>query len=833
MHLTKSKSFTYAAIIGLFIVISFAYYSPVLEGKKLITHDTSVWKASAKEVLDHREKYGEEPLWTNSMFGGMPSFQISAKHSGNLLKPAHKFLQIFKIPVSSLFLAMLGFFILLLVYDVRPWLAMTGSIAYAFGSYNFILLAAGHFTKASAIAYMAPMIAGIILSFRKNRLAGAALTGLFLTLEILSNHLQITYYALLILLVYGASELCFAIKEKQLPNLIKTFGVLAFVAILSVGANFAPLYTTAEYTKYSMRGGSNLTTSDKSSESGLDKEYATRWSVGIGETLTMLIPNIRGGASKALGRDSETFKLLQKYQAGHLQPYFQGYWGKQPGTSPVYVGAIVIFLFVMGFFLADKKDKWWLIVATILSIMLAWGKNFMPLTNLFFDYIPGYNKFRAVSMILVIAGFTIPLLGFLGLRNLFQGNINKKDFLKALKWSLGITGGLSLLFAVTPGLAGSFISPNDQSLFSQLGLSPDIKASFESAMVSDRKALLQSDALRSLIFILLAGGLLYTWHINKLKLNYAVGILTLLILVDLWTVDKRFMNNDNFKTEAPETEAYPMTPADKMILEDPSPNYRVLNISPSVSTFNDASTSNYHKSIGGYHGAKLQRYQELIMKGISVDINNFARISQNAKSTQDLIAGLSGANSLNMLNTKYIILDPNAQPLLNKNALGNAWLVGSYKLVEGADEEMSLINNFHPSEEALIDTAYNKLLSLQAYDTSGIIELISYKANELKYSYSANSRSLAVFSEIYYPAGWESYIDGEKAPYFRADYLLRAMELPEGSHEILFKFEPESFKIGNKVSLISSLILLVIILGFTAREAKRKLSGTKGYKQNG
>ena len=811
INLSKSKISTYTLITVIFIVLSYIYYSPVLEGKKLITNDTSVWKASAKEIFEHREKYGEEPLWTNSMFSGMPSYQISANYKGNLVKPIQKFFQVFNIPVSALFLTLLGFFILLLVFDVKPWLAATGAIAYAFGSYNFIILAAGHNTKAYAIAYMAPMIAGIILSFRKNRLAGAALAGLFLSLEIAANHLQITYYALLILIVFGLSELWFTIKESKFLNLSKSFGLLAIVALLAVGANFAPLYTTMEYTDYTMRGGSNLSTSDESAKTGLDKEYATRWSLGTGETLTLLIPNIRGGASEGLDRDSETFKLLQKYQATQLLPYFHGYWGKQPGTSPVYAGAIVIFLFFLGIFLVDKRDRWWLIAATVLSIMLAWGKNFMGLTSLFFDYFPGYNKFRAVSMILVIAGFTIPLLGFLGLRNLFEGKVERKEFLKALKWSLGITAGLSLLFSLFPGAAGNFSSPNDSALFAQLGLNPDMISQFESTLISDRKALLQTDALRSFAFIVLAGGSIYFWYIKKLKLNYTIGILAILILVDLWAVDKRFLNNDMFRTQPENAEAYPMTNADREILKDTSPSYRVLNLA--VSTFNDASTSNYHKSIGGYHGAKLQRYQELIMNGLSTDINRIRSVAQNASSLEQLKAPLPGCNSLNMLNTRYIIINPEGNPLVNENALGNAWLVKSTRIVNSADEEISLINNFDPKEVALVDNQFSDLLSNSEYDSAGSIELISYKANELIYDYNSPSRSLAVFSEIYYPLGWEAYVDGVQSDYFRVNYLLRGMELPEGKHEIIFRFDPESYHTGNTVAFISSILLLIIIAG--------------------
>jgi len=432
-------------------------------------------------------------------------------------------------------------------------------------------------------------------------------------------------------------------------------------------------------------------------------------------------------------------------------------------------------------------------------------------------------------MILIIAGFTIPLLGFLGLKNLFQGKVNRKGFVKAFSWAIGIAGGLSFIFAIAPGLAGNFISPNDQNLFASLGLNPEMKAAFESAMVSDRKSMLQSDAFRSLIFILLSAAVLYVWHINKLKLNYTVGILTLLILADLWAVDKRFLNNDMFKVEGPNAEAYPQTPADTKILEDPSPNYRVLNLSQGISEFNDASTSNYHKSIGGYHGAKLQRYQELIMNGISLDIS---RLRQNSGSVQVFDSALARANSLNILNTKYIILDPNAAPIVNSSALGNAWLVSTYKMVEGADEEMSLINSFQPSAEALVDNSYSEFLSLSEYNSDGVIELVSYKANELKYSFSSGSKALAVFSEVYYPAGWKSYIDGVEAAHFRADYLLRAMELPSGDHEIIFKFDPDSYKIGNRVSLVSSVILLLIILGCVTFELRKTLIAKKENAEN-
>jgi hypothetical protein len=820
-----SGSGVYIIAVLFFIIISYIYFSPVLEGKKLITNDNSVYKASAKEIIDYREKFREEPLWTNSMFGGMPAYQISTGYKGNLTRPVLYFLQSVKFPVAAIFLALLGFYILLIVYGVNPWLSIPGAIAFAFSSYNFIILAAGHNTKAYAIAYMAPVIAGIILATRKNRIAGAALTALFLSFELISNHLQITYYALMLVIIYGISELIFAYKEKTIPDLMKTLGILIIAAILAIGSNFTQLNTTREYTKYTTRGGSNLSTNDN--KSGLDKEYATGWSIGINETLTLLVPNYMGGGSSfPFDRESETYKIFQKYKAPQLSSYFRKYWGEQPGTSSVYAGSIVIFLFVLGLFLVDGREKWWLLAGTILSVLLSWGKNFMPLTNLFMDYLPGYNKFRAVSTILVIAGFTIPLLGALALKNVFQFPIEKKRFYKSLIWSAGITGGICLILAILPGLAGNYISSADSAVFQQLKLTPDIKAAFEAALISDRKGMLQSDAFRSFIFIVLAASLLFAYYNKKIQMKLAAGLLVLLLLFDMWPVSKRYLNNDNFEKVSARANPYPMTAADKAILQDKSPDYRVLNLT--VSTFNDASTSNYHKSIGGYHGAKLQIYNELIESGLTPDINNFISTFQKNKVPDELTAELTNtlgrANALNMLNTKYIILDPNGPPFINKNALGNAWFVDTYKIVENADEEMSLINGFDPSKEVIINKKFKYLITKDNYqgDSARRIELKSYKPNELIYTCSSDKEGLVVFSEIYYPAGWKSYIDGKEVPYFKANYVLRAMVVPAGNHEIIFRFDPDSYRTGGKVSFASSLLLILLCAGAIILEFRKK-----------
>ncbi len=812
-----------------FAALSYIYYFPVLEGKRLVTNDNNVYRASASEIIKHREKYNEEPLWTNSMFGGMPAYQISVKYKGNIIRPIMYFLQGFRIPVAALFIALLGFYILLVVYGVNPWLSIPGAIAFAFCSYNFIIIAAGHYTKAYAIAYVAPMLAGIILAMRKNRLAGAAIAGICLAFELISNHLQVTYYALIIVIIYGISELIFAIREKKVPGLLKSLGVLVIAVILAAGTNFTHLNTTREYTKYTTRGGSNL--SQDENTKGLDKTYATGWSIGINETLTLLIPNYMGGGSGFhFDRKSETFKTLQRYNATQLASVFSKYRGDQPSTSSVYAGAIVIFLFVLGLFLVEGRERWWLLAATILSILLSWGRNFMPLTSFFLDYFPGYNKFRAVSTILVIAGFTIPLMAALALRNVFQKTIEKKKFSRSLFWSAGITGAICLLFTILPRAGGNFISPIDHEIFDQLRITPDIQSTLESALSYDRQKMLQDDAFRSLIFIALAFFLLLAYYYRKIGMKLAAGLLALLLLIDMWPVGKRYLNKDHFENVTAKTEPYPMTAADRAILEDKSPDYRVLNLT--VSPFNDASTSNYHKSIGGYHGAKLQIYSELIQYSLTPEINDFISTFQNNKDPGQLQSQLSGsiskANAVNMLNTKYIIVNPDDQPVINGEALGNAWFVEKYRITESADEEISLVNSFDPSLEALIDKSFRHLLTKENYqiDSAGMIVLASYKANELKYDFRSASDQLVIFSEIYYPAGWKSYIDGREVPHFKADYVLRGMEVPAGDHEIVFRFEPESYRTGTRISFASSLLLILLCAGSLFVAVRKKKATT-------
>jgi hypothetical protein len=799
----------------LFTVISFAYFYPVLEGKVLKANDSTVSRINSKEIQDYRDKYGKEPLWTNSIFSGMPAYLISTKYPGNLFKYVDTVLRQYKMPVSVLFLSMLGFYILLIIFGLNPWLSIVGAIAYGLTSFFFQILGAGHNTQAIALAYMPPMIGSIYYAYRRNAIVGGLLTAFFLALEIQANHPQITYYAFLCLLVFGIVELIYAIKGGSLDKFLKTSAILIIPVVLAIGINFASLYTTWEYGKYSIRGKSDLTTANKKPSSGLDKDYITYWSYGVDETFNMLIPDYKGGSSKPFDRDSETVKALRQNNAADAVNQLGKYWGTQPGTDgPHYIGAIVFFLFVLGLLVVKGPEKWWLLSATVLSVMLAWGKNFMPLSDLFINFFPGYNKFRAVTMILVIAEFCMPLLGFLALRDIFNGKLGRDEVLKNLKFAAGITGGFTLLVLIIPGIAGSFLSPYEAGFPNWL----------KTTLIADRKALLRADSFRSLIFILLGAGVIFAWLKNKLKTNQSVVILGILILIDLWVVDKRYLNSDRFDRSTGMSNVFIPTTADKYIMNDPSDN-RVLNLT--VSTFNDNSpTSYFHHSIGGYHGAKMKRYQELIDSVLNRNIDLMRFTANNSKTIEEFQTVFSKAQALNMLNTKYVIYNPESAPLVNDKALGNAWFVENPVIVQNANEELASVSNFDPASQAIIDKKFSSLITKSSYPTApgDTIKLSSYQPNELVYNYTAADEKLIVFSEIYYPAGWKCFIDGKETEYFRADYVLRAMIAPAGSHEIRFKFEPASYITGNKISLASSIVLILIILGYFGTGIYKRVS---------
>ncbi|MGA3013094.1 MAG: YfhO family protein [Bacteroidales bacterium] len=809
----------YLAAIVLFIIITFAFFSPLLEGKKIFQSDIMQFLGMSKEIVDFRNNTGQEPLWTNSMFGGMPAYQISTNYHANLIGFLDKIFTLgLPHPANLLFLYFLGFFFLLLVMKVDPWLSIAGAIAFAFSSFFIIIIDVGHNSQAHAIGYIAPVLAGFILTFRKKYILGGLISAVFLSLELKANHPQITYYLVMIAVLLGISELVQAIRSKAFKPYFIALGIIFIAAGFALATNITSLWATYEYGNYTIRGKSELTTNKGNRTSGLDKDYATQWSYGVGETMTLLIPNFYGGTDQKLDINSNTAKALRANNVPEenvrqfVDQHLPMYWGSQPFTAgPVYIGAIIFFLFVLGLLIVKGPLKWWLLAATILSICLSWGHNFMSLTDFFFSYVPGYNKFRSVTMILVIAEFAMPFLGMLAIKEFFDSKEDPGKLRKKLFIAAGIAGGLALLFALFSGMFLDFTSAGDAARAKQSGL-PDW---LMQGIRQDRQSLLQMDAWRTLIFILLAGAVMYFTLLKKIKKQYAYLIIAALILVDMYPIAKRYLNDESFRSSSEISTPYQPTPADEQILRDKTLDYRVINLT--VNTFNDASTSYFHKSLGGYHGAKLRRYQELIDEGIDRDIETFAR-HMNTDST----------GVLNMLNTKYIIVpDNNHQPAVfqNQKALGNAWFVKSFEVVDNADAEINSIHKFNPKETAVINKKFEDDLKgfTPGRDTSDVITLNSYAPNDLLYSYQSKNDGLAVFSEIYYPKGWNAYVDGKLTPHFQTDYVLRAMILPAGKHNVEFKFEPKVYRTGEKISLISSIFLILVVIALATVEIRKSV----------
>lgn len=785
----------------IFLVITLTYFSPMLEGKRIRQQDGDQWRGMSKEILDYRAKTGKDSFWTNSMFGGMPTYQITAKYSGNIAPLVDKVLRLgIPMPFGILFLSMLGFFFLLRVLKVNRWIAVAGAIAFALSSYFLIIIEVGHNSKAHALAYMAPLIASLILLYRKKYMLGGVLTALFLALELNTNHLQITYYLMIVVALFLISEFIQSIVNKGIPDFFKSSAIGLLAMFIAVGINIPNLWITYEYSKQTIRGKTELSTEKENRTSGLDKNYAVDWSYGIGETMTLLIPYARGGATySSIPESSNLYKafLKQNIPASEAKKYIKQvptYWGPQNGTAgPTYAGAIIIFLFILALMVADQKYKWWLITATILSILLAWGKNFMPFTNIFLEYMPGYNKFRAVSMTLIIAEFTIPLLAILGLQALLDSKMQLKDKLLKLYIAGGITAGIALIFALFSKNMFEFNSLMDGQIQSAY---PEW---YFNAIKSDRSYLLQRDAWRSFALIILSAGAIWLFLKGILKKTYFLPVLILLVLVDMWAIDRRYLNEDHFTAKRNTLNPFTPSTADEIILKDIDPNFRVFN--QTVSPFNDASTSYFHKSIGGYHGAKLRRYQEVI----------------------DHCLSKGNMGVYNMLNTKYVIV-PNPQngnePMaqINMQALGNAWFVEKFNMVNNADEEILALDSLNPATTAVIDKRFQEQVKgLQIRnDSTSAIKLTKYEPNNLEYKYKAASQQLAVFSEIYYPDGWQAYIDGNPAPHFRVNYILRAMVVPEGEHTIVFKFEPTIVTKAENISYASSAILVIGLLGLIA-----------------
>ena len=810
MKMPKPKSFyPYLVAFILFIVIAYAYFPALFEGKIVMQSDISSWRGAANEIIQFREQTGEEPLWTNSMFSGMPTTMISTEYKGNYLKNVYDGLFVGPRPASYLILGLVSFYLLLLAFGVNPWLSIVGALAFGFCSYNFQILQVGHNAKMVAISLMTMVLASVVFAFRKNRWLGAVFFGITLAFQIMANHPQITYYLAFIVLFYGIAQLYKAVKAKALPAFFKTVTLLVVAVLFAAATNINHLWPTWEYSKYTMRGGSELTLNQNSqTKGGLDKEYATAWSYGIDETLNLMIPNFKGGASGgALDKNSETYKFLNSQGASNADQIIQQlplYWGEQAFTAgPMYMGAIAIFLFVLGLVLIKGPMKWWIVGISLLALFLGWGRNFMFLSSFFYDYIPLYNKFRVPSMMLIVLQLTIPLLGIYTLNKILNGEYEKKTLLKGLKIAVGVTGGICALFALLPGLAGSFVSPADSQY-------PDWLRQY---LPQDRESLLRSDAFRSLVFILLAGVVIWAWMIQKIKSTHVVIVMGLLILADMWTVDKRYLNNDHFVKQREFNNQYQPRPVDQAILADKDPNYRVLDIS--VNTFNDSHTSYHHKTIGGYSAAKLQRYQDIIDYFIYPEMQSIGKTLESSPTLSAMEESLSKQTVLNMLNTKYVIVHANSAPVNNKYAYGNAWFVKDYELVNTPDEELLGLKQIDPRESAVISKEFESVIQDKGFnfDENATIQLTSYAPNKLEYKTSAANEQLAVFSEIYYPKGWNVYIDGNKTDLLRADYILRAVIVPAGEHTVTFEYKPESYYMGARISAISSSLLLLALLG--------------------
>ncbi len=790
MASSKNHLFSHIIIIAIFILLPSIYFSSAFEGKVLSQSDMTNFKGMSKEIVDYNETHEEKALWTNSMFSGMPAYLISLKQTGNILSYINKVLNHKNLrPICHIFLYLLGFYILALLFGLSPWISFLGALAYGFSSYFFIILEPGHITKAIALGYMPMIIGSVYYTFKRNIYTGAVLTSLFAGLQILTNHLQITYYTLLILLIFGIFELIEVIKNKSYTHFSKVIGSLILAVILSVSLNIVSLWSVKDYSKYSLRGPSELPHNSEDQTSGLDKSYATSWSYGLGETFNLLIPNFKGGASSILmaDRDSETFKFLIRSSGSPQQAaqvinqnayFFTQYWGDQPGTSgPVYIGAVVVLLFAFGMFFVKGRLKWWLFSVVVFSILLSWGKNFMFLTDLFLDYFPGYNKFRTVSMILIMTEFAMPLLAILALNKLLYGEFTKKEFFTALKNSLYIVGGLALIFSLLPNIS-NLGSPKD-AILAQQGASDLVNA-----IQKDRAALLRKDALRSLVFVLLTTGLIYAYYSKKIKPSYFIAAIAVLILTDLWPVNKRYVNKDNFVKKRLVETPFKASPADIEILKDKDLYYRVFDLSPG-DPFASARASYFHKSIGGYHGAKMRRYQEVY---------------------DHLIKNKMDEDILDMLNTKYLIQRNNTNGSLFETKrttnLGNAWFVDSFKIVNNADEEINTLGDINPSKTAIIDKRFLGLINdiNLKKDSLASITLKEYSPNKLVYNYSTDSTQLAVFSDIYYPLGWSASISGVNSEILRVNYNLRALIVPPGKGEIVFEFRPKSYYFGSKIS---------------------------------
>ena len=850
----------YAGIVLLFAVIAYAFVPQVLDGKIVNQSDIAGWKGMAQEAISYNEAHPEDPTaWTNSMFGGMPTTAMIDDFDGDWTKKIYEFLMVGKRPASYLFITLLGAFLLFLSMGVNGIVAVAGAIAVAFCSYNMQIIQVGHNTKMQAIAFFPWVLAGVIYTYRMafsgkkwlpKTVLGAVLFALALSMQIKANHIQITYYLAIVIFVYAVAMLISLCTDKdkrvKLGRFFAASGLLLVLGTVGIATNANKLIPTYEYTPYTMRGGSELSGNGSGhNDKGLDLDYATAWSYGIEEMPNLLIPNYNGGSSAGpLDVDSETGKLLKMAGQQNLRQTLKAmplYWGPQPFTAgPMYMGAISIFLFVLGLFLVKGREKWWIVVATVIAVLLAWGSHFMWFTKLWFDFAPFYNKFRTVSMALVVLQVTLPLLGFYVLDMVLKEKHEKNKFLKAGDISYAVTAGFCLLCVLIPGIAGSFVSASDSQYGEMLA----------ETLAADRQMLLRKDALRSLVFITVVFALLL-WafrmpkrdavgpdgsFVRKGRMGIVALAMVFLVWIDLVSVGKRYLNKDHFITPRDFSAAYAPRPVDEIILKDTDPDFRVLDIS--VNTFNDAIPSYHHKTIGGYSPVKMQRYQDLIERYLTSEIRQVYDVVGKAATVQEVTDSLPLLKMTSALNGKYVVLGAEYPPVENRHAFGNAWFVSSYVPAATPDDEIALLASTDLRSTAVIGDdfawAQEKIASGRPEDTEAVpshITLTHYAPNELRYSYSTPKERAAIFSEIYCPMGWKAWIEpagaygevndghyqptsqGKETDLFRADWILRGAIIPQGEGQLIMRFEPESYQTGKDISRASSILLILLLIG--------------------
>ncbi|MFI3285120.1 MAG: YfhO family protein [Rikenellaceae bacterium] len=784
-----SKGFPFMVAVILYALLSYGYFAPQMGGEVLYQHDVKQYEGMTQDILESREATGVDPQWSGSMFGGMPAYLINVAYPAQIIKVSfNKVVNLFGTPAAFIFLAMLSMWLMLVMMGFNGWIAIVGGLMYGLSTYFFLIIEAGHITKMWALVYAPLMFGGVYMALRGNYLWGSALAALFASVEIGANHPQITYYFGMAIAAFWLSELYFAQRQKRLREFSKRTGALAIAAVLAVGSNLSPLWYTMEHTPETMRGGSELA-AVSGAEKGLDMEYATAWSYGTVESFNMLVPSFVGGSSfESFERDGEVAKVLAPYQMSEVAQQLPLYWGPQSFTGgPTYIGAVIFFLALLALLTTSGRERWWLLSITFIMILLSWGRHFMWFTELMFNILPGYNKFRTVSMTLVVVEWALPLLAVFSLSKLWSMEQGKELILKRLKLSTLLLGGLLLLFAVAGAALFNFGADDGFKMLVGAGFPEDLASSVAHAMAAERFEVMRLDTLRSLLFVLATAATVWLMVVGRFKRGVMLVVIGILVVLDLVPVNRRYLNEEDF-VAARQAKIHP-TEIDTEILKDSDLGYRVLNLS--VSPFNDATTSYFHRSVGGYHGAKLSRYQDIIDSYFTSSLNQ---------------------SVLDMLNTRYIIsADESGAPALmvNDDALGAAWIVSGIRSVDSPRAEIDALATTDLRNTAVVDKSF--AVAPREFG-SGVVELVEYQPNYLRYTTQTDKPSVVLFSEIYYPKGWRAYIDGVEAPYFRANYILRAMEIPAGEHTVEWRFRAPRWSLIEGITLAASLLIILTII---------------------